>query len=92
MARQNSRRSDAHQRTLSGGVEAGDQSRSRSRRAHALVGASDNRPVLITGKRLVGKTAIVHEFVRRRMDRRRSSETTMHIGSRGSIADLAGDA
>src|SRR6185503_13364802 len=56
-----------------------------------LLGASDNRPVLLTGKRLVGKTAIIHEFVRRRMERRRSSETTMHIGSRGSIADLAGD-
>ncbi len=56
-----------------------------------LLGASDNRPVLLTGKRLVGKTAIVHEFVRRRMDRRRSSETTMHVGSRGSIADLSGD-
>ena len=55
-----------------------------------LLGTSDNRPVLLTGKRLVGKTAIVHEFVRRRMDRRRSSETTMHIGSRGSIADLSG--
>ena len=55
-----------------------------------LLGASDNRPVLLTGKRLVGKTAIVHEFVRRRMERRRSSETTMHIGSRGSIADLPG--
>ena len=56
-----------------------------------LLGANDNRPVLLTGKRLVGKTAIIHEFVRRRMERRRSSETTMHIGSRGSIADLAGD-
>jgi ATP-dependent Clp protease ATP-binding subunit ClpA len=56
-----------------------------------LLGASDKRPVLVTGKRLVGKTAIVHEFVRRRMDRRRSSETTMHVGSRGSIADLSGD-
>jgi len=55
-----------------------------------LLGASDNRPVLLTGKRLVGKTAIIHEFVRRRMERRRSSETTMHIGSRGSIADLSG--
>ena len=56
-----------------------------------LLGASDNRPVLLTGKRLVGKTAIVHEFVRRRMERRRLSETTMHVGSRGSIADFAGD-
>ena len=56
-----------------------------------LLGASDNRPILLTGKRLVGKTAIIHEFVRRRMERRRSSETTMHIGSRGSVADLAGD-
>ena len=55
-----------------------------------LLGASDNRPILLTGKRLVGKTAIIHEFVRRRMERRRSSETTMHIGSRGSIADLSG--
>ena len=56
-----------------------------------LLGANDNRPVLLTGKRLVGKTAIIHEFVRRRMERRRSSETTMHVGSRGSIADLSGD-
>ena len=47
-------------------------------RADALLGASDNRPVLLTGKRLVGKTAIIHEFVRRRMERRRSSETTVH--------------
>lgn len=56
-----------------------------------LLGASDNRPILLTGKRLVGKTAIIHEFMRRRMDRRRSSETTLHVGSRGNIADLAGD-
>jgi ATP-dependent Clp protease ATP-binding subunit ClpA len=56
-----------------------------------LLGASDNQPVVLTGKRLVGKSAIIHEFVRRRMDRRRSSETTMHVGPRGSIADLAGD-
>ena len=56
-----------------------------------LLGASDNRPVLLTGKRLVGKTTIVHEFVRRRAERRRSSETTMHVGARASSADLAGD-
>lgn len=56
-----------------------------------LLGASDKRPVLLVGKRLVGKTAIIHEYVRRRMERRRSSETTMHIGARGGVADLAGD-
>jgi ATP-dependent Clp protease ATP-binding subunit ClpC len=56
-----------------------------------LLSGSDNEPVVLTGKRLVGKSAIIHEFVRRRMDRRRSSETTMHIGPRGGIADLAGD-
>jgi len=56
-----------------------------------LLGASDNRPVLLTGKRLAGKTAVVHEFVRQRMKRRRSSETTMAVGWRANIADLAGD-
>ncbi|HEX6047101.1 MAG TPA: AAA family ATPase [Pyrinomonadaceae bacterium] len=53
-----------------------------------LLSASDRRPVLVIGKRLVGKTAIIHEFVRRRMDRRRSSEVTLHIAN---IADLQGD-
>ena len=53
-----------------------------------LLSAGDQRPVLLIGKRLVGKTAIIHEFVRRRMDRRRASETTMHIAS---AADLVGD-
>jgi hypothetical protein len=53
-----------------------------------LLSDSDQRPVLVIGKRLVGKTAVIHEFVRRRMDRRRTSETTMHIAS---VADLAGD-
>ena len=56
-----------------------------------LLGGSDNQPVLLTGKRLVGKSAIIHEFVRRRMERRRSSERTMHFGSGGTIADLSGD-
>ena len=56
-----------------------------------LLGGSDNQPVVLTGKRLVGKSAIIHEFVRQRMDRRRSSETTLHAGPRGSIADLSGD-
>ena len=56
-----------------------------------LLGRSDNQPVVLTGKRLVGKSAIIHEFVRRRMDRRRSPETTMHVGPRGGIDDLAGD-
>lgn len=56
-----------------------------------LSGAIDLRPVLVVGKRLVGKTAVIHEFVRRRLDRRRSSEKTMHVGPRGSIADLAGE-
>ncbi len=56
-----------------------------------LLSGSDNEPVVLTGKRLVGKSAIIHEFVRRRMDRRRSSEITMHVGPRGGIADLAGD-
>lgn len=53
-----------------------------------LLSESDQRPVLVIGKRLVGKTAVIHEFVRRRMDRRRTSELTMHIAS---IADLSGD-
>jgi len=53
-----------------------------------LLSDSDQRPVLVIGKRLVGKTAVIHEFVRRRMDRRRTSELTMHIAS---IADLTGD-
>lgn len=53
-----------------------------------LLSASDQRAVLVIGKRLVGKTAIIHEFVRRRMDRRRTSEVTMHVAS---IADLSGD-
>ncbi|HEU4837533.1 MAG TPA: hypothetical protein VFS90_24095, partial [Pyrinomonadaceae bacterium] len=53
-----------------------------------LLSASDQRPVLLIGKRLVGKTAVIHEFVRRRMERRRASQVTMHIAS---IADLAGD-
>jgi ATP-dependent Clp protease ATP-binding subunit ClpA len=56
-----------------------------------LLGGSDNQPVVLTGKRLVGKSAIIHEFVRRRMDRRRSSEITMHVGQSGGVADLAGD-
>jgi len=51
-----------------------------------LLSDSDQRPVLVIGKRLVGKTAVIHEFVRRRMDRRRTSEATMP-----SVADLAGD-
>jgi ATP-dependent Clp protease ATP-binding subunit ClpA len=54
----------------------------------ALLSGSDKRAVLVIGKRLVGKTAVIHEFVRRRMDRRRASELTMHIES---IADLTGD-
>lgn len=54
----------------------------------SLLSAADKRPVLVIGKRLVGKTAVVHEFVRRRMERRRASEATMHVGS---IADIAGD-
>src|ERR1041385_2191488 len=54
----------------------------------ALLSGSDKRPVLVIGKRLVGKTAVLHEFVRRRMDRRRASETTMHVAS---VADLSGD-
>ena len=53
-----------------------------------LLSAGDQRPVLLIGKRLGGKTAVIHEFVRRRMDRRRASETTMHAAS---AADLAGD-
>ncbi|HYV12301.1 MAG TPA: AAA family ATPase [Pyrinomonadaceae bacterium] len=53
-----------------------------------LLSESDQRPVLVIGKRLVGKTAVIHEFVRRRMDRRRTSEVTMHVAS---IADLTGD-
>ena len=56
-----------------------------------LLGGSDNQPVVLTGKRMVGKSAIIHEFMRRRLDRRRTSETTMHVGAGGSIADLAGD-
>ena len=56
-----------------------------------LLSASDNQPVVLTGKRLVGKSAIIHEFVRRRMERRRSSEVTLPVGLRGIIADLAGD-
>jgi ATP-dependent Clp protease ATP-binding subunit ClpC len=54
----------------------------------ASLSAADRRPVLVIGKRLVGKTAVIHEFVRRRMDRRRASEATMHIAT---AADLAGD-
>ena len=53
-----------------------------------LLSASDRRAVLVVGKRLVGKTAVIHEFVRRRMERRRTSEATMHIAS---AAELAGD-
>ena len=53
-----------------------------------MFSASDQRPVLVIGKRLVGKTAVIHEFVRRRMDRRRRSDVTLHIAS---IADLTGD-
>lgn len=53
-----------------------------------LLSESDQRPVLVVGKRLVGKTAVIHEFVRRRMDRRRTSEVTMHVAS---VADLKGD-
>jgi len=53
-----------------------------------LLSDSDQRSVLVIGKRLVGKTAVIHEFVRRRMDRRRTSEVTMHVAS---IADLSGD-
>ena len=53
-----------------------------------LLSFSDQRPVLLIGKRLVGKTAVIHEFVRRRMERRRTSEVTMHVAS---IADLTGD-
>src|SRR5687767_5499790 len=56
-----------------------------------LAGAGDLRPVLVVGKRLVGKTAVIHEFVRRRLDRRRLSEKTMPVGKRGSNADLAGE-
>ena len=54
----------------------------------SLLSASDQRPVLVLGKRLVGKTAVIHEFVRRRMNRRRASEGTMHAAS---VADLRGD-
>jgi ATP-dependent Clp protease ATP-binding subunit ClpC len=56
-----------------------------------LSSASDQRPVLLVGKRLVGKTAVIHEFVRRRLDRRRSSEKSLQLGPRGTIADLAGE-
>ena len=56
-----------------------------------LSGARDLRPVLLVGKRLVGKTAVIHEFVRRRLDRRRASDKSMQLGRSGSIADLAGE-
>ena len=56
-----------------------------------LSSTSDLRPVLLVGKRSVGKTAVVHEFVRRRLDRRRSSEKSMQLGPGGSIADLTGE-
>jgi ATP-dependent Clp protease ATP-binding subunit ClpA len=56
-----------------------------------LLSGSDNQPIVLSGKRLVGKSAIIHEFVRRRMDRRRSSEVTMHVDPRRGIADLTGD-
>jgi len=56
-----------------------------------LSSAADLRPVLLVGKRLVGKTAIIHEFVHRRLDRRRLSEKTMQLGRGGSIADLTGE-
>jgi ATP-dependent Clp protease ATP-binding subunit ClpC len=56
-----------------------------------LSGAGDLRPVLLVGKRLVGKTAVIHEFVRRRLDRRRLSEKSLQVGTRGSIADLKGE-
>jgi len=53
-----------------------------------LLSSGDQRPVMLIGKRLVGKTAVIHEFVRRRMNRRRASEATMHVAS---IEDLRGD-
>lgn len=56
-----------------------------------LLGLKDNRPVLLVGKRLVGKTTIIHEFVRRRMQRRRSSDPNVHATHHASPADLAGD-
>ncbi|MEJ7616241.1 MAG: AAA family ATPase [Pyrinomonadaceae bacterium] len=56
-----------------------------------LLRAVDRRPVLLVGQRLVGKTAIIHECVRRRMERRRSSEASLHVSSRGGAHDLAGD-
>ncbi len=53
--------------------------------------AGDLRPVLLVGKRSVGKTAVIHEFVRRRLDRRRSSEKTMHVEPGTGVTDLTGE-
>lgn len=51
-----------------------------------LLDAADRRPVLIVGRRLVGKTTIIHECVRRRIERRRLPQALREDGS-----DPAGD-
>lgn len=56
-----------------------------------LIAANDLRPVLLVGRRLVGKTTIIHECVRARMERRRASEQNLPVRAQGGISDLAGD-
>ncbi|MEW6733349.1 MAG: AAA family ATPase, partial [Acidobacteriota bacterium] len=41
-----------------------------------LLTASDKRPVMLMGPRLVGKTAIIHEFVYQRAEKKRSQYTS----------------
>ena len=54
----------------------------------ALLSTTDQRPVLLIGKRLVGKTTVIHEFLRKRLERRRASDRTLHVAS---ILDLVGE-
>lgn len=55
----------------------------------ALLHAADRRPVLLVGRRLVGKTTIIHECVRRRIERRRLPKAMR--GDGGDGGDSSGD-
>ena len=51
-----------------------------------LLDSNDRRPVLIVGEHLVGKTSLVHEVVRRRIEARVKIQTTSsHTSSRNNV-------
>jgi ATP-dependent Clp protease ATP-binding subunit ClpC len=60
---------------------------------YKLLKSSDNRPVLLIGQRMVGKTAIIHEVVYRRVDKRKAKhsnkETTWLLSPQRLISGMS---